>query len=341
LRVLYLGDSNGTSLHRANALRRLGHDVQLVDSQSLLPRTGLSSRIISKLIYEIGAELFTPYVQHRLFRILTGQTFDLIWVNGGELLGASTVRRLRQVATQVLNYNNDDPFGRRDKNRFALYRQAVPEYDLVVVLREENVTEAQLAHARDVLRVSFSADETDHAALSITDHDRTAWARDVLFIGTWMPERGPFLAHLLDLGVPITIWGNRWERAKEWPVLKDAWAGPGLLGKDYVKSIQCSKICLGLLSKGNRDLHTQRSVEIPYIGGLLCAERTSEHLAMYEEDQQAVFWSTPQECAAKCFWLLDNPDERIRIAKAGHTRCIANGTLNEVVVNQILDRLKK
>ena len=40
-------------------------------------------------------------------------------------------------------------------------------------------------------------------------------------------------------------------------------------------------LCLGLLSKGNRDLQTTRSLENPYAGGPLCAQRTSERLALY------------------------------------------------------------
>ena len=78
-----------------------------------------------------------------------------------------------------------------------------------------------------------------------------------------------------------SFYGDRWQKAPEWPVIKNIWRGPGLVGQDYVEAIQSAKICLGLLSKQNRDQHTMRSVEIPYISSVLCAERTEEHLAMY------------------------------------------------------------
>ena len=68
-------------------------------------------------------------------------------------------------------------------------------------------------------------------------------------------------------------------------------SGPAIYGDDYLKAIQLAKVSLGLLSKGNRDLHTTRTFEIPYCGGLLCAERTSEHLQLYQEDVEAVYWS--------------------------------------------------
>jgi spore maturation protein CgeB len=96
-------------------------------------------------------------------------------------------------------------------------------------------------------------------------------------------------------------------------------------------------VSLGLLSKGNRDLTTQRSFEIPYLGGVLCAERTSEHVALYREDFEAVFWSTPEECAEKCMQLLRDEQRRERLAINGRHRCLRNGTTNEYVMAQILE----
>ncbi len=96
---------------------------------------------------------------------------------------------------------------------------------------------------------------------------------------------------------------------------------------------------LGLLSKGNRDLHTTRSLEIPALGGLLCAERTSEHLHLYVEGEEALFWADAAECAAVCRDILEDEPRRLKIAAAGHARSIANGNHNEVVMNSVFERL--
>jgi spore maturation protein CgeB len=337
LRILYLGANDGTSAHRAKALSRLGHDIEILDPWDFLPTGRVARRALYKLVYEIGAAALEQYVQSRLFGAIGRRTYSIVWVGQGELMGPSTIARLKNHASLVINYNIDDPFGNRDKRRFSLYRKAVPAYDLVVVVRAENVMEANIAGARKVLRVFRSADEVAHAPLPLTPEDEARWASDASFIGTWMPERGPIIAKLLALGVPLKIYGDRWRKAKEWPVLKSSWAGPTLERDNYVKAIQCAKVCIGLLSKGNRDLHTTRSVEIPYIGSVLCAERTFEHEDMYEEGKEAVFWSTAEECAEKIFWLLNNPEARLRIAKDGRERCKKNGMLNEVVMQVILE----
>jgi hypothetical protein len=61
---------------------------------------------------------------------------------------------------------------------------------------------------------------------------------------------------------------------------------------------------------------------------------------MYKEDEEAVFWSTPEECAQKCFDLLADDNKRKWIAEAGHKRCISDGYLNEPVMQRILDAFK-
>jgi len=339
LSILYLGHKYGTSRHRADALQRIGHNVEVLDPWALLSRGKAVKKILSKLIYEVGAACLEPYVRHQVLKYLKGRSFDIIWNNQCELIGPTTAIALRRYCDAMVTYANDDPFGSRDKRRFWLYRHSVKHYDLMAVVREPNVMEARALGVHNVIKVPFTADEVAHRHLAITPEERERWASEVIFVGTWMSERGPFLARLMELGVPLTIYGNRWHKAREWPVLKKGWRGLSLDGEEYVMAIQMAKVCLGLLSKGNRDLHARRSSEIPYIGSLLCAERTVEHLSMYREDEEAIFWSTPEECAEKCFALLADEKRRQQIALAGRERCIRSGYLNEPIMERILDTL--
>lgn len=336
MNILYLGGESGTAGHRAGALRRLGHTVHSVDVDLLVPQGGLSAR----LHWETGGVLCEKSITAQVLAGLGETKFDLTWVDSGRNVGPALVRELQRRYGPILSYNVDDPYGWRDRFAWSLYKKAVPAYDLVVVVREENVAEARALGAKKALRVYRSADEVAHAPRALTDEDQARWDSQVVFVGTYFPERGPFMAELIRRGVPLTIYGDRWEKAKDWPLIQKVWKGPGTTrDDDYAKAIQCAQVSLGLLSKGNRDLHTTRSLEVPSLGTVFCAERTSEHQHLYCEGEEAVFWSDAAECADACLKLLANDGLRREIARRGRERCLRNGTMNEQILGYIFSQL--
>lgn len=332
LNILYLGPISGTCLDRANALRRLGHQLVHLDLRTMLPKTGWVDRITWKL----GGHLFAPLLMRKLPKYLDKQQFDIAYVDGGEWVTPSIINLLKKHARKVINYNIDDPLGGRDGARSQAYKMSMPDYDLCVVMREHNIAEARAFGAKKVLREFMAADEVSHAPRQLDHTDWQKWGSDVLFLGTWMPERGGFLLELIKRGVPLTIRGPQWHKAPEWQMLKPYWKGGALAGDDYAKAIQCAKVNIGLLSKGNRDLHTTRSLEIPALGGLLCAERTSEHTEMYSEGVEALFWSDAEECAKMCLYALADEQRRLEISNAGKMKIMHNGHYNQIILTKIL-----
>lgn len=339
--ILYFGDGHpsSTSGHRAHALQRLGHQVTVYDTDQRA-RELPYFKYLHPFHYRTGFR----FLQSQMLRWLEEKLMesdqpDLIWVNGGEYFGIECLQLLKKKGCPVVLYNNDDPTGGRDGRRFDSLLKAAPEYDLVVVMRDMNVPEFRSVGAGQVKRVFMSYDDFAHQPYSSKAEVPGEFLSEVAFIGSWMKKEGrdKFLLTLIEAGIPVSIWGGRWNKSPLWPRLKSAFKGSAISGRKYVAAIQGSKICLGLLSKGNRDLHTQRSLEVPYAGGLLCAERTSEHLQMYEEGKEAFFWSNAAECAAICHRLLN--DERLReeVRMAGMNRVRANNAGNEYMCQTVLN----
>ncbi|WP_020605127.1 CgeB family protein [Spirosoma spitsbergense] len=340
MNIFYIGEekSSSTSSHRAFALKRLGHNVEIFNPRSD-NRGYLGNSLVSKFHYHTGYIFLQGRMCSWLKKILNnGTSPDLIWIDSGELIGKECLRILRSVNVPVILYNVDDPTGARDGNRFFSLKKALPLYDLVVVVRKETQNECFNYGVHNVLLKLRSYDEVAHSAYVDLNEIPPQFSSEVAFIGTWMrhERRDEFLLHLIDAGIPISIWGNRWHKSPYWNRLKPYFRGNALGGRDYVSAMQGAKICLGLLSKGNRDLHTQRSLEVPYAGGVLCAERTTEHLDMYRDGVEAVFWSDATECICVCKKLLsdDHLREKIRLAGMQRVRSLQVG--NEDVCQQIL-----
>lgn len=337
MKILYLGDTapDSGSAGRVAALRVLGHEVKHLDPER--PLTG--GRWMNALHYRTGYRLLRRKTEAWLRTQIGPARFDCAWVDGGATLDAQTVAWLRGVAGRVVSYHNDDPTGQRDWCRWGTFRTAAPAYDLVVTVRDVAVEELKSLGAKNVKRVFMSYDDAVIKPCPMNRSEGERWSEEVLFVGTWMPERGPFLADLVRRGVPLAIYGNRWEKSPEWPTLQPHVRGRAITGCDYAKALQSAKICLGLLSKGNRDLHTIRSSEIPAAGTLFCAERTSEHLAMYRENVEAVFWRDAAECAGRCHEMLAEPERRRAIAAAGQRRVATLRLTHQCLLQDVLAEL--
>jgi len=221
-----------------------------------------------------------------------------------------------------------------------LYRKCLSFHDLTILPRPQNVRAAAAQGAKKTFLAPFSYDPEAHDPNQISDARRGT--RPLVFVGSWMPERGPFMVRLLQEGLPLQIFGDHWHKAPEKSSLRQAWQGAAVYGTGYVRLILESEVAVGMLSKGNEDDHTQRSLEIPFIGGAaFCAQRTARHLEMFREGQEALFWDSPVECAAQIRRLLENTAERAAMVRKARARVVELKVSNDEVLVQALARLKQ
>ena len=172
-------------------------------------------------MHHTGALGMSKVIQRYVSRQVGNRSFDIAYVDGGELVSPALLKDLKPRCGVLVSYNIDDPFGKRDHGKWRLYLQSLPLYDLTVVIRECNVQEALDAGARKVLHVYRAADEVAHAPRILTESECETWASSVVFVGTWMPERSPFLAALAQWGVRPLAKGER--VAGSQPALERTW----------------------------------------------------------------------------------------------------------------------
>ncbi len=293
MKILYLGPNKGTSIQRIHALRRLGHEVTALDPNKALGTIGLPPGLVRRWAMRTGAFGLAGVIRRYVRSQVTGAVFDLVFIDHGFFVGPGAMRELKKVGTAVVNYNQDNPYVARDGLKWRQFLKAAPFYDLVVTPRNSSVEPARRSGARRVLAVTQAADEAAHRPIDLNDADRARYESKVAFVGTWMPERGPFLKRLVERGVPLRIYGGRWNKAPEYETLKPHIVLGNLEGEEYVKAIRGSSIAIGLLSKGNEDLYTTRSLEIPATGTLYCAERQAIISPCISKARRRFFSMTP------------------------------------------------
>ncbi|MDO9410772.1 glycosyltransferase [Patulibacter sp.] len=337
MRIAYVGQLSpgSNALARAEALRRVGHDVVAIDTTRMFPQGRWPERIYWRTGYRgiskvIGARLIAALREARV------ESLDLVWISHGPEIDRSVLDYCRSEGVPSIAYNVDDPFGNRDGRRWATFLRACNAYDAMIVVREPTVADAVDHGVQRVLRVFRGFDEVVHAPRILPPDVTARYQARVSFIGSWEMGRGEFIERLLQRGVPISVWGNRWQRAPEWSAISKAWRGPGVYGRDYSDAIQCAEIAIGLLSAANRDLHTQRSLEIPALGTVLCAQRTEDHSILFDDGKEGLFWTDADECADLCLGLLADDERRRRIARAGQERVRAMYTRHEAIADAVV-----
>lgn len=338
MKILYAGtiSPNDSALYRLWTLERLGHTVVRLDMLAYAP----GNPLLRKLAFHLAAGPQVTRFNRDLLEMAEREKPDMLWGDKLLWLQPKTLVRLRRMGIVTVSYMIDNPFGPRRDPGWQLYMKDIPLFDLHVVQRDRNLVEYREHGARDVMKIQTAYEPTIHypAPAGWSDADRT---RGVSFIGTPYDDRARFLTRLWkEFGLPVVVSGNRvWASALGREAAAAIYAVPGELYNDaYREGIWRSKINLSFITHSNQDEFVHKSFEVAGCGGFLLAERSAGHLARFEEDVEAVFFSTVEECAEKCRRYLGDEDGRARIAAAGHARAERDGYHNDRQVGLIAAR---
>ena len=201
-------------------------------------------------------------------------------------------------------------------------------YDVFFTTKSYNVAELKAMGCVRVHLVGNGYDPHLHRPVSLTPVERESLGGPVGFIGTREFERLRCLQQLARDGVRVRVWGGEWresDRNHANLVLERRL----LWGDLYAKAIAAFEINLCFLRRLNRDHQTTRSVEIPACGKFMLAERTDEHLELFDEGNEAEFFGSYEELLDKIVFYRSRPDLRDRIGAAARARCERSGYSNQ------------
>ena len=342
MKILYAGSltPHDSALYRQWALERLGHTVIPFDINSY--------ELANPFLRKIAFRLVTGPHLHRLNRDLLAtarrHNVDVLWADKVLGIQPSMLQALRRSGIATASYMIDNAFGPRRDPGWRLYMQCLREYDLHITQRDVSVRDYQARRARHVLKIQTAYEPTLHfpPPAGWSDRDRD---REVSFIGSPYDNRAQVLARLVtEFGLPVTVSGSSaWRSVLTPELLARLFSGEdGLYHMQYREAIWRSKINLSFLTHSNQDEYAHKSFEIAACGGFLLVERSQGHLDRFRENQEAVFFSTLDECVAKIRRYLPDEPARTRIAAAGRARAETSGYSNDAQVARIvreLDRL--
>ena len=338
LRIVVVGQTitGSRTPQRVNALVRMGHVVTMVPinrpGATYEDRPSLSDRIRHRL--RLPAD---PAGVNAGLLAAAAQGCDAVWVEAVPQIRAETLRRVRRLNPDVrlIWYSEDDMMNPVHRSRWL--ERAMPEFDLWVTTKSFNAQPREVPSlgVRRVLFIDNSFDPDIHRPMALDEADRVTWGADIAFVGTYERFRAQSVLRLAESGLAVRVWGNGWSRMKDAHRLLAVEDRP-IYDDGYARVVSASRINLAFLRKGNRDLQTCRTLEIPACGGFMAHEYTDEAARLFQPDREAVFFRDDTDLVAHCAtWLNDEPGRRA-VAQAGHARALSGGHTHADRLGQIL-----
>jgi len=326
VKILYVSGlyHGSTSLQRLNIMRELGHTVQAIDFEPGIHTSRLRA-LLAKINAKTGYILDIPRVNSKILKAVKTFAPDLIWIDKGLCVDPKTLIRARELKKDIVIacYFPDDITKKENQSRY--YLGAVPLYDIHFINRYENVNDLKLIGAKRAVRIFKGFDPHTHKPMQVSREEKLLYGCDVGFVGSYEDDRYNDLLFLAKAGIKVKVWGvGPWKhKINSHPNLTVIYKV--LWGEEYTRALCSFKINLCFLKKLNRDLHTSRSFEIPACGGFMVAERTVEHLELFEEGKEAVYFSDREELLRVVKYYLEHETERELIAKNGYERSLRSG----------------
>lgn len=325
MRLVVVGETNSGSRtpQRVRALRDLDHDVAVVSTTP--PGWTYENRpgLVERFRYRLRLPADPAEANQQLLKaVLAG--CDLVILDNARMIRPAVLRRVKSLSPRVrlVWYSEDDMKNPRHRSRWM--DGTLSLIDLWVTTKSFNVPELAAMGVRRPYFVDNSFDPVVHRPIALSGDERAAFGSQVSFVGTFEAQRASDLLALANSGIQVRVWGNGWEKRVPGHVNLTVENRPAY-GDDYRRVTCASAINLCFLRKGNRDLQTCRSMEIPAMGGFMMHEFNEEIVKLFAPDKEAVYFRAPDELVDRCRFWLENGGRRGEIAAAGTDRVHAEG----------------
>jgi spore maturation protein CgeB len=339
MKILSAGNMSGlsnTCLHRHWALEKIADKIDVVNTRE--KSSSIWYRIAYRLFqYGLAIRLPDSSDANNKIKELVNRSsdtpYDIAWIDKGITINPETLRYVRKVSptTKIVSYSPDNMALRH--NQSQNYIESIPLYDIHFTTKSHIFEDMRCLGAARIEFTNKHYEQTFHYPRKLTEDEIQKLGGDVGFIGAWEKERCESILYLANNGIKIKVFGDgKWNAYKN---VENLQIEPGIFSENYSKALQAFKISLCFLRKMNSDTQTSRTMEIPACGGFMLAERTDEHLQLFN-DQEADFFSSDEELLEKCRYYLTHEEERKRRAEAGNLRCKTSGYSNEESLRRLI-----
>lgn len=301
MRVLVFGATAETAMGRmcARALGEIGHEVRYFERNS--PS------------FPLVGEYSLNSTHNGLEQIVIKEDVDALLVMKGYELSRECLERIRKsTGATLLNWNPDNPYQVRSKQRHATdYLDTLPVYDVVFTWGEFLMTPLKSDGGTDVRHLPFAHDPSYH----YPGDPRAKYDCEVAFLGHYSSKREQYLSTLTEFDFQLR--GNMWRWKCFDLSLRRAYQSSALGHPEYARAMASADIVVNVVADHNIPAQNMRTFEAPASGSLMVTTRTEGQQRYFPDEEACVMYDDPEDLREVVAYYLDNDEKREAIAARG------------------------
>jgi spore maturation protein CgeB len=328
MKILFSGHHNPhfftITEYLEKAIRLLGHELFVFeDRQHSIP-----GRLRKYLPFLNQIDL--KIINKKMISIAEKTKPDIAIVTGGHRISSAMINQVKDEGIICILWTIDAPL------YFQPIMDVAPFYDQIFCQGTEAIELLDKAGIRGAQWLPMACDPDYHHPVECTSEEKKKYGSDIVFVGSYYPERAALFEKMTDLD--LTIWGPGWESLPQSSPLKRKIRGKYTTPDEWLKIYSVSKIVLATHYQDPQNRFpvyqaSPRVFEAMACGCFVISDRQRDVFSLFEDGKHLVGFDNPNDLIEKIKYYLAHPEEREAIARRGREEVLKNHTY--------ADRIKK
>lgn len=300
IKVLFVGYHNPNfetiTEYIEDAFLKNGHDLIIFDDRKFL----IPGRIRSKIDFLQQLEL--KRINENLLRLIESEKPDLCLVSGGVRISADTINKIKAKEITTALWTIDAPFN------FDPILSSAPAYDFIFCGGSEAVELLSSKPVNNLYWLPFACDTDKHYPVTLDPMEKKELEADIVFVGSYYPNRADCLETIADLN--LSIWGPGWEKlAEDSPLRSKIKRAGSILPEEWRKIYSAAKLVVLIHYDDGKTLCHQASpklYEAMACGRCVISDAQKDVVELFKDQEDLIIFEGKNSFREKVLNTLSN-----------------------------------
>jgi spore maturation protein CgeB len=320
MKILIVGSNESYAIEKKyhRYFKENGHEVDLYPLANLAGYRILHNPVL-RILRRLNFSGIYEFDNKNLLKYISNKRPEVVWIFKGIEILPKTIRLIKSLKINIINYNPDHPFIRTfSASGGKNVEKCVPLYDLHFCYSLDLCRTIQKKYNIPTVYLPFGF-ELSEEVFQISAQEPELLK--VVFVGNPDKYRKKIIQYLADNKVNIDVYGygwNKWLTNNKYITIYN-----GVEKKDFWLAMRKYRVNLNIFRPHNEGSHNMRTFEIPAIGGIMLAPSSKEHSMFFKENEEFFTYTDLASLLSSCNYLLRmSPEDANRIRNNARNKCV-------------------